>query len=89
MLGLLRCAYSTDPQEINAIKNLLGLIANATASVIFVFAAPVAWEAVLLIAVGSIVGGVVGARMGKQLSARALRLIVLVVALSAIVTMLT
>jgi uncharacterized membrane protein YfcA len=89
MLGLLRCAYSTDPQEINAIKNLLGLIANATASVIFVFAAPVAWEAVLLIAVGSIVGGVVGARIGQQLSARALRLTVLVVALSAIVTMLT
>jgi len=87
MLGVLRFAYSDDPREANAIKNLLGMVANTTAGVFYALLAPVDWVVVLLITAGSVLGGVVGAKVGRRLSARALRLVVLVVAVSAIVTL--
>jgi hypothetical protein len=39
----------------------------------------VAWEPALLIAAGSSVGGIAGARFGRQLSQRALRGLIVVV----------
>lgn len=84
MIGILRFIYSDDPRETNAIKNILGLTANATAGILYAFVAPVAWDVVGYITVGSVVGGMVGATVGRRLSARALRLVVLVVAVSAI-----
>jgi uncharacterized membrane protein YfcA len=84
MLGILRLLHSTDPVQMNAIKNLLGLVANATAGAIFVLAADVAWDVVLVISVGSVLGGVVGARVGRSLSSAALRAAVVVVAACAV-----
>ena len=42
-------------------KNVLALIANGVAAVLFVFFADVAWLVVVLIAVGSVVGAQLGA----------------------------
>ena len=49
------------------------LAANLVASVIFVVAADLDWRAVVLLASGSVVGGYVGARIGRRLPAALLR----------------
>ena len=54
-------------------KNVLALIANGVAAVLFVFFADVAWLVVVLIAVGSVVGAQLGAHVGRRLPAPALR----------------
>ncbi len=51
-----------DLQRINALKVVLAGLVNLVAGIVFVFAAHVAWLPALLIAIGSIIGGVLGAR---------------------------
>jgi hypothetical protein len=67
---------------------VLALIANGVAAVLFVFVADVAWEAVVFLAVGSIVGGQVGALVGRRLPAPILRAIIVVVGLTAAIKLL-
>jgi uncharacterized membrane protein YfcA len=57
----------------NALKNVLALTVNSVAALIFVFIGDVAWEAVALIAVGSVVGAFIGAHVGKRVPVKALR----------------
>jgi uncharacterized membrane protein YfcA len=52
--------------------------------VVFVFVADVAWQAAALIAVGSVAGGQLGARIGRRLPASLLRALIVVVGLAAI-----
>ncbi len=59
------------------------------AGIVFVFAAHVAWGAAGLIAAGSVIGGVVGARAGRRLSPAALRAVIVVVGIVAIVRLVT
>jgi uncharacterized membrane protein YfcA len=75
-------------QRVNALKNVLGGLVNAVAGVVFVFAAHVAWLPVALIAVGSTAGGVIGARYGRRLPPAALRALIIVVGIAAIVRLL-
>jgi uncharacterized protein len=55
---------------------------------VFVFAAHVAWGAAGLIAGGSLLGGVIGARAGRRLSPVALRGLIVVVGITAIIRLL-
>ena len=55
-------------QSVNALKNLAILSANVAATLVFVFAAPLDWAVVGLIAVGSLAGGWIGAHLGRKLS---------------------
>ena len=88
LLAILGLALDDDLQRINALKVVLAGTVNLVAGVVFIFAAHVAWAAALLIAVGSTVGGVVGARTGRRLSPTALRAVIVVVGLLAIVRLL-
>jgi uncharacterized membrane protein YfcA len=89
LLSILGLALDDDLQRINALKVVLAGLVNFVAAVVFVCAANVAWMPVLLIAVGSILGGFLGARGGRLLAPSALRVVVIVVAVSAIVRLLT
>jgi uncharacterized protein len=75
-------------QRINAVKVVLAGLVNLIAGIVFIFAAHVAWLAALLIAVGSTIGGVLGARYGRRLSPVALRAVIVVVGIVAIVRLL-
>jgi uncharacterized protein len=88
LLSLLAITLAEDLQRINALKNVLAGIVNGVAGVIFVLVAHVAWGAVALIAVGSVIGGQIGARVGRRLPDAALRAIVVVVGCVAIVRLL-
>lgn len=85
MIALLTIFLADDLQRLNGLKNVLAALINGVAAILFILIAlaSVHWEVVLLIAAGSIVGGQVGARVGRRLPASALRLIIISVGLVA------
>ncbi len=84
-LSLMGLLLRDDLQRINAVKNVLGAIVNGVAAVFFLFVAEFDWTAVLLIAVGSALGGQLGAKVGRRLPPPALRAVIVVVGIIAIV----
>jgi uncharacterized protein len=88
LLALLGILIAEDLQRLNGVKNVLALIANGVAAVLFVFFADVSWEVAALIAVGSIAGGQIGAHVGRRLPAPVLRGVVVVVGLAAAIKLL-
>ena len=84
LLAILGLSIDDHLQRINALKVVLAGMVNLVAGIIFVFAAHVAWGAAGLIAAGSIVGGLGGARWGRRLPASALRLLIVGVGIFAI-----
>jgi uncharacterized membrane protein YfcA len=78
MMALLSTFLPEDLQRLNALKNALAVLINGVAAVLFIAAAPVAWPAAILIAVGAIAGGQVGALVGRRLPASTLRLAIIV-----------
>ena len=85
MLAFMGILMDETLQRINGVKNVLAAIVNLTAGIVFVFVADVAWPVVLLLAGGSIVGGVFGARVGRRMPAIWLRGVIVVVGIAAIV----
>jgi uncharacterized protein len=75
--------FSTESlHRLNAIRNVLIGVANAVAAVIFAFVAPVHWDAAGALALGSLVGGMAGARLARRVPARQLRVGIAVVGLA-------
>ena len=72
-------------QRLNGCKNVLAMTVNATASIVFLFAADINWAIVAAIAIGSTIGGQIGAKFGRKLDPRLLRVIIVVVGLTALV----
>jgi len=86
MLSVLGLSINDTLQRLNAVKVILTGLTNLVAGVVFVIAAPhVAWDVSGLIAAGSIVGGVLGARYGRRLPPTLLRGLIVVVGIIAIV----
>jgi len=81
IMGLL---LDSDLQRVNAAKNVLALLVNAAAAVLFVLVADPDWTAVGLIAVGATLGGQLGATVGRRLPPAALRAFVITVGILAI-----
>jgi uncharacterized protein len=79
LVGLLGMFVSDSLQRINAGKNVLVTIVNTTAAIVFMIFAHVAWAAVGLIAVGSALGGLIGAKIGRRLPPLALRIIIVII----------
>jgi uncharacterized protein len=81
-------ALSAEPlQRLNAYKNVLSSIVNAVAAVTFILFArgSIDWWVVLFIAVGSFLGGLVGARIGRRIAPAALRGLIVVIGIVAVV----
>jgi uncharacterized protein len=89
MLAILTLALDEHLQRLNALKVVLTGLVNLVAGIVFVIAAHVAWLPAALIAGGSTVGGVLGARQGRRLPAPALRGLIVAVGIAAIVRLLT
>jgi uncharacterized membrane protein YfcA len=88
LLAVLGLALPDDLQRINALKNVLALIVNGVAGIVFVFVAHVAWAAAGLIAAGAVVGGQIGAHYGRRLPPAALRTVIVAVGVFAMVRLL-
>ncbi|HEV3361372.1 MAG TPA: sulfite exporter TauE/SafE family protein [Pseudonocardiaceae bacterium] len=83
-IGIMGVLLTETMQRINAAKNVLTALANLVSGVVFVVVAHVAWIPVGLIAVGSVIGGLIGARVGRKLPPIALRAVIVLVGLAAI-----
>lgn len=75
-------------QRLNATKNVLAMTVNALASVVFILSTHVDWKVVGTIAIGSTIGGQIGAKYGRRLDPRALRALIVVVGLTALIRLL-
>ena len=84
-LSLMGLLLDDTLQRINAVKNVLAAVVNGIAAVFFLFVADFDWAAVLLIAVGCDPRRPVGARVGRRLPPAALRALIVVVGIAAIV----
>ena len=89
LLGVLGAGTHDTLHRDNATKNVLVGVVNAVAAVIFIAVADVDWGIVALIAVGSILGAYLGARVGRRLPATPLRVAVIVVGVVALAVFLT
>jgi hypothetical protein len=87
LIGVLGSVLTESLQRVNAAKNLLSLVVNLVAAITFLVVRPEAVDAlvVALIAVGSLLGGALGARVGRALSPTVLRVVVALVGIVAIV----
>ena len=79
MIALLTIFVPDTLQRLNGLKNVLAALINGVAGLFFVAVAPVHLDVVLLIAAGSILGGQLGAGVGRRLPAPALRLAIICV----------
>jgi uncharacterized protein len=88
LMAILTLSVEDELQRLNAIKVVLTGLVNLVSGVIFIFAAHIAWAPAALIAGGSLIGGVVGARTGRRLKPSALRAVIVVVGIAAIIHLL-
>lgn len=79
LFALLAIFVPDELQRLNGLKNVLALIVNSVAALVFAAVAPVDWRVAFLIAAGSIVGGQFGALVGRRMSPLVLRLVVVAV----------
>jgi uncharacterized protein len=88
LIGMLGIALNDSLQRINAAKNVLAGLVNGLAAVVFILATHIDWGVAGLIAAGSIIGGQVGARIGKRLPPWALRVVIVCVGTVALIKLL-
>ena len=81
LIALLAILVADDLQRLNALKNAIAFIVNAVAAALFIAIAPVAWEAVVLLGIGAVAGGQIGAHIGRRMSPFVLRGTVIVIGL--------
>jgi hypothetical protein len=89
LISILGVTLPQSLHDSNALKNVLAGLVNGVAGVYFVFAAHVEWGPAAIIAGSSILGAQLGARYGRRLPPAALRALIVVVGLTAIVRLLT
>lgn len=86
MLIALMGVFLDEPlQRLNGLRNALAAVNNGVAAVLFAFVGHVAWPAALMLAGSSLVGGQVGAAVGRRLPANALRGVMVFAGLAAVV----
>ncbi len=85
LLGILGVTLAQDLHRTNALKNVLAGTVNGVAGVYFMLVAHVDWAPAGIIAGASILGGQLGARYGRRLPPVALRALIVVVGVTAIV----
>ncbi len=96
LMAILGIGVLDSMQRHNATKNVLALIVNGVAAIVFVVlnfidvpglgGSSIDWLVVLLIAVGSTIGGQLGATVGRRLPPNVLRGVIVLVGVVAVVT---
>lgn len=88
IIAVLGVALTESLARINALKNVLAMVANFVAGVVFVFATRVDWQVAAVIAVGSVLGAQVGVRLGRRLPSVLYRAVIVAVGLASIIHLL-
>lgn len=85
LIAILGVFVDESLQRMNAAKNVLAAVVNGTASLLFVVMTDVAWTPAALIAAGAVMGGLLGATVGRRIPPNLLRAAIVVVGLAAVV----
>jgi uncharacterized membrane protein YfcA len=88
LISILGIMIDDHLQRLNGLKNVLAGSVNAAAAIVFILTTNVDWKVVAAIAVGSVIGGQIGARYGRRLNPVALRGLIVVVGLTAVIRLL-
>ncbi|HQY96891.1 MAG TPA: sulfite exporter TauE/SafE family protein [Phycicoccus sp.] len=90
LMGIMSILSTLPIQRLNGYKNVLGTVANAVAAVVFIVVAGdrIDWLVAGLIAIGALIGGFIGATVGRRLSPTVLRAVIAVIGLVAVVKVL-
>jgi hypothetical protein len=89
LIAILGLGLHEDLQRINAAKNVLAALVNLVAALVFILSAEVAWRPALFIALGSVLGGQIGATVGRRLPPVALRGFIVLIGVIAMFKLLT
>ena len=86
LVGVMGAMLPESLQRVNALKNLLSLGVNVVAATAYTIVAfhQISWPAAGLIAAGTLIGGFIGARVGRRLPAPVLRAVIVVLGCAAI-----
>lgn len=88
MVAFLTLGIDVELRVINALKTLAVFAANVVASIVFIAVADLDWTAIVLVGLGSIIGGYVGALIGRRLPAMLFRVLVVLLGLVVSLTLL-
>ena len=86
LIGLMNVLLSIGLQQINAVKNVLSTVVNLVAAITFMIVAwsQIRWGVAGLIAIGSLTGGYLGARVGRRMPPWLLRTLIVLISIVAI-----
>jgi uncharacterized membrane protein YfcA len=87
-LAVLGLALPVSLAHTSGLRTVLSMVVNGIAAVVFLIHGGLAWEAVGLLALGSLFGGYFGARLALALPAPALRAVVVVIGVGTAVKLL-
>jgi uncharacterized membrane protein YfcA len=82
LLAVLGALVRDHLQRLNAAKNVVTVVVNGAAAVLFALFAHVRWPVSAVLAAGAVVGGQLGAGVGRKLPAGALRAAIVVVGIA-------
>lgn len=81
LLSMLAVFVPDELRRSNALKNVLAGTVNTVAALVFIVFADVDWRAAALVAAGAVVGGALGAKVGRRIPPAVLRTAVVVLGL--------
>jgi uncharacterized membrane protein YfcA len=86
MMALFTVGIEDELQRLNALKNVLSALVNGVAAVVFLFSGDMDWRIAGLLAGGSLIGGQIGATIGRRLPPLVLRAVIVTAGVAAIVS---
>ncbi|MBW8173217.1 sulfite exporter TauE/SafE family protein [Ornithinimicrobium sp. Arc0846-15] len=90
LVGIMSVLLPLSLQQITGVKNMLTLTVGLVAAVVFLLVQPgqIIWSVVGILAVGSLAGGYVGAKVGRRMPPWLLRGVIVAIGLTAMVVLL-
>jgi uncharacterized membrane protein YfcA len=79
LLAVLGIALEGSMTEANALKQLLSLVINVAAAILFVFSGHIWWAAAAAMSIGAMLGGTVGGRLANRIDSERFRIFVVIV----------
>ncbi len=80
-LAILGLFLKDNLTRLNALKQLLSLVVNVAASWFFLFSNQVDWSAAIVVAIGSLIGGLLGGKLARIISPSYLRWTVVILSI--------
>ncbi|MFN7513910.1 sulfite exporter TauE/SafE family protein [Microcystis sp.] len=80
-LAILGLFLKDNLTRLNALKQLLSLVVNVAAAVFFLFSNHVYWSAAIVVAIGSLIGGLLGGKLARIISPSYLRKTVVILSI--------